>query len=502
MRKIFKVCHFPCFFTVTCFLFSSFFAVYALNVPAPGQLELEKRVEKILKHQHLKKATISVRIVTAKDNRVLFSHNTYTPLKPASNMKLLTTAAALLYLGGGFEFETGIYISHKVSKGKLPGNIIIKAGGDPNISGRFYNDNITAVPEMWADKVAEAGIKSVEGDIVVDDTMFDREYINTAWPQDQLSNWYCAQISALSFNDNCIDVTVKPQANIGKPAIVATNPETGYVKIVNSCKVTGKKSKHAISIFRKIGTNIVHVKGKCWKNAKSGSSWVTIDNPSLYLATVFKELLEKRGIEVTGAARFAADDDIKRLKKAKKITSTTSTIEQTINVTNKRSQNFYAEQLLKTLGYKTKGKGSFKSGLAAISDMLADLGYEPGKYIISDGSGLSKKNRLTTRIFTDLLCFMSKSRNNKMFIDSLPKSGEQQGSLRKRMKQAPYKSRIKAKTGYILGASGLSGYAEPPNGELIAFSILVNDFKISNRHIKNLQDSICKAIIDCCGSSN
>lgn len=495
MYRIYKSLCLICFlFTV--YTLSSYSHVAFSGNRASSQSEFQHQLELIIKHADLKNSSISMRVVSAKDKRVLYSYLPDKPLKVASNMKLLTTAAALIYLGKDFKYKTCVYTTGKLSSnGILKGDIILIGSGDPNISGRFYNGKITAIPEMWADAIEGIGIKTVEGDIVADDTVFDREYVNPTWPKDQLSRWYCAQISGLSFNDNCVDITILPGSEEGQLVKTIVEPQTDYVKIINACKTTIKKTLHSYSLFRKDGTNNIYLEGNFWKRTKRQTEWVTINKPSLFVATVFKEKLETRNITVKGKSRFVNKNDWENLKHAKKLVCTVAKMEQTINVANSRSQNFYAEQILKTLGASIKKKGTFKSGLNVVKEMIGILGHRPDEYEIADGSGLSSRNRLTTSIITDLLCFMYNHKYGKIFMDSLPVSGLS-GSLKKRLVKPPYKSRVKAKTGYIASTSALSGFAETISGDLLAFSILINDFNVSHKKIKKLQDSICKALVD------
>ncbi|MGR3177728.1 MAG: D-alanyl-D-alanine carboxypeptidase/D-alanyl-D-alanine endopeptidase [Candidatus Anammoxibacter sp.] len=494
MQKIFNVACFICILLVAYIL--SCRNIASGENGASAQLELEHKLTSILKHPHLNNASISLCVVSVNEEKVLFGYKSTKRLKVASNMKLVTTAAALIYLGKDFKYKTCVYSTGDLlPNGILSGNIILKGSGDPNISGRFYNGKITTIPEMWVDAVVGIGIKTVEGDIVADDTVFDREFFNPTWPKDQHSRWYCAQISGLSFNDNCIDITIVPGAKEGKLVKVIINPKTNYVKIINTCKTTKNKSNHSFSLYRKPETNDIYLKGHFWKGYKRQTEWITINNPSLYMATVFKEMLERRNVTVNGKIRFVNEQDKGYLKSAEKLVCTISTLEQTINIANTRSQNFYAEQILKTLGAFVNKNGTFQSGIDVVKEMISMLGHKPYEYDIADGSGLSSRNRLTTGIITDLLCFMYKHKHGKLFIDSLPVSGLS-GTLKKRLTVPPYRSRIKAKTGYIAKVSSLSGYAETLNGDLLAFSILVNDFDVSNKKIKRLQDAICRVLVD------
>ncbi|GJQ59714.1 MAG: peptidase M15 [Candidatus Scalindua sp.] len=411
-------------------------------------------------------------------------------------MKLLTTATALVYLGPDFVYETKVFYRGVLSsRGKLQGDIVIQGSGDPNISGRFYSDEITAVPSSWAKSVEEYGIKTITGDVIGDDTIFDRKFICDSWPKDQLSEWYCAPVCGLSFNDNCIDIILNPNQELGGLAYVNTEPKTSYIKIFNTCKTTDLQSKHLYSVHRRPHTNSIYVKGHIWSKSGPQRAWVTIQDPALYTATVFKEILEDRGINVMGVARVGKASEKTGKNKLYTLAVTTSSLRQSIDVANKRSQGFYAEQLVKTVGAHIKKEGSFSAGLAVMGDFLAKLGFSKNQYQIDDGSGLSKKNRLSPLMITHLLRFMYNHEERDIFWESLSISGVD-GTLKNRLTQAPYQSRVRAKTGYVLGTSTLSGYVESVKGEIIIFSILLNEIRGSIRQAKRLQDIICRLLVE------
>ena len=473
----------PCFFTVP------------LQASTSESNNLTKRIQLLLQSPSLKKASCGVNVLSLKKNTPLFSYHDKESFAIASNMKLLTTSAALDYLGPDFEYNTSIKTNGQVtSSGELRGDIYIVGSGDPNLSGRFYNGNVTAVPESWADALKKRGVSVIMGDIIADDRIFDRNYINQNWPENQLSEWYCAPSCGLSFNDNCVDITIIPSKEPGKVVSLRVEPDTSYFSVSNSCTYTPNKKEHAYSIYRKPGTNLIIVKGKFWMNAFPEKTWVTVQTPSLYLATVFKEILERNGISLRGNVRLV-NEDIEALPALETIAHTTSTMEQTINVTNKHSQNFYAEQILRTLGAHVRGEGTLEAGISVLQDFLRKLGFQPGEYQIEDGSGLSKGNRLSPRILTTLLAYMNRSPHGKALYDSLPISGVD-GSLHRRMVLPRYKNKIRAKTGYIARVSALSGYIDTASGDVLVFSILMNNFKDLGA-ARKIQDNICQAIVDC-----
>ncbi len=473
-----------------------FYIICSENVwSTPENKKLKVGIDAILQKYKPKGTDVGISIFSISKDKYLYEYNPDRPLVVASNMKLFTTATALVYLGAGFEYKTEIFYRGDISvDGKLDGDIIIKGSGDPNISGRFFDGNVTAVPTYWAGKVKEHGIQVINGDIIADDSIFDREFVHSSWPKEQLSKWYCAPVSGLSFNDNCIDIILKPNSKPGGLVSVRTGPETSYVKIINECRTTTLKSKHYYTLYRKPFTNRINVKGNFWSKAQPGKEWIAINNPPLYVATIFKEILEAKDVRIMGEARAIDQTDMDVRGRRHKLAATTSSLRQSITVANKRSQGFYSEQILKTLGAVMNNEGTFSGGLEVIADFITQLGIPEDHYHLDDGSGLSKKNKLTPEMFTRLLRYMYKHKNAGIFLKSLPISGTD-GTLKKRLKEKPYKSRIRAKTGYVSGTSTLSGYVKTLDEEVIAFSILVNKIKGGTWQAKRLQDVICRFLV-------
>ncbi len=475
-------------------IFDAFFAAF-LDAKTTTPQDFKSHLRLLLNNPSLRNVSYGISVVSIKKNSSLFDYRSNDLFSVASNMKLLTTSTALDYLGPDFEYKTIVVAQGKITtSGELHGDIIIKGSGDPNISGRFYHGNILAVPESWAQAIKDRGIRVIRGDIVADDTIFDRIYVNPHWPANQLSAWYCAPSCGLSFNDNCVDITLVPGKNPGGVVTLLIDPDTSYFTIFNSCVYTASKKEHRYSMYRKPDTNQIFITGKFCVNASPEKTWVSVHNPALYLATVFKEVLEKNGIVVYGNARLI--DECNPVKSdGEVITQTTSTMEQAVFVTNKRSQNFYAEQIIKTLGAQIKGRGTLEAGIEVVHEFLSKLGFQPEEYTIDDGCGLSKGNRLSPKMITTLLAYMSKHPHGGVLWDSLPASGTD-GGLRRRMISPRYKNKIHAKTGYIAKTSALSGYIETSRDDVLAFSILMNNFKNLSTIMK-LQDAICQTLVDC-----
>ncbi|MFN3467078.1 MAG: D-alanyl-D-alanine carboxypeptidase/D-alanyl-D-alanine-endopeptidase, partial [Candidatus Brocadiales bacterium] len=476
---------------------------YSPGAPPPG---LAQRLTPLLSSDSLKGASVGINVVRLPDKEPLFSYNNRELFVIASNMKLFTTATALDYLGSDYQFKTKLFYRGEIDpNGRLLGDIIVRGGGDPSISGRFNGGRVTAVLEGWAEVILQAGIKEVAGDIVADDSFFDKEWVHPGWPKNQLLSWYCAPVSALSLNDNCLDIILQPGRD-GR-AKMELEPGGCYIKVFSSCRVSDNLKKSRVQIYRGPDSGEIYVRGEIPSRHKLQRHSVPVDNPPLFLVSVFREVLERKGIKVAGQPRLlepkesgqtassgpnppGADD----IKEWKLLTCTTSTMSQAVTVANTRSHNFYAEQILKTIGSEVRGQGSFSAGVEVIRELMYKLGYEPQEYQAVDGSGLCRENRFSPEMITDLLAFMYLHKEKEAFIYSLPVSGIT-GSLHKRLKSPSCTGRIKAKTGYISKVCALSGYVETHGGDTLAFSILVNDFKASPAHIKEFQDSVCNVLV-------
>jgi len=480
---------------------------------------LDSAIKKLITKYKLTKSKIGIKAISLTDNTVIYERNADTRLIPASNLKLFTTGAALCLLGPDFNYETALYRDGQITtlrspvdraNGVLEGNLIVKSNGNPNVSGRFYDGHSTAVFEEWGRTLNALGIKEVAGAIIIDDTAFDREYLVPSWPSDQLCNWYCAPISAVSFNDNCVDITVYPTlqpARMGSPVDRADKkndhvryrlePETDYVTMVNKCQLTARSSLQSIELWRTPETNTITIKGRCYDGGDAYKASVTIDEPGLYFGTVLKETLSRKsGITVSGEVMLADKTFDPQKEHLAKIASVKTDLVTTLAVTNKNSQNFYAEQLVKTLGYYSTGKGTWKSGLAQIRKFLKDNNIisevDADDFIQRDGSGLSPQDRVTANQMANLLVYLARHKYGEKFLETLAVSGVD-GTLKKRLNGKGKAHQVWAKTGYIKNVSALSGYIK--NGNHIAFSIIINGVADVSR-AKQFQDEVVSLLME------
>jgi D-alanyl-D-alanine carboxypeptidase/D-alanyl-D-alanine-endopeptidase (penicillin-binding protein 4) len=438
----------------------------------------------------LDRATVGASIVDVQTGEILCDVNADRRFVPASNVKLITTGVALLALGADFQFTTTLYARGTVAaNGTLDGNLVLVAGGDPAISGRRHDGRTTAVFDALAATAART-VRLVRGDLVIDDTIFDRQYIHPSWPRDQLLRWYCAPVSAFALNDNCIDVAVKP-GPVGEPARVLLDPPTDYFTVRNTCRTVAAGKARAI-ISRLPDRDTLAISGTLTPKSPGAASPVAVADPTRFAATVLRERLTRAGVRVAGALVLA--EKPAPLKDMARLAEASHSLGDAVRTANKRSQNFYAEMILKTLGRRVAHPATWAAGRRVVSEHLKAVGIRPGTYTLDDGSGLSKRNAFSPLQFTVFLRHMARSRQAAPFLASLAVSGVD-GTLRGRLDGPRHKRAVLAKTGTVRGASALSGYVKS-GGRLRAFSILVNGDGLRAASARRLQDAICRTLVE------
>lgn len=458
-------------------------------VPIAVGNTLEERLSSLVNSAVARASETSIQIVEVDSGRIVAERNPHLVLAPASNMKLFTTAAAIDLLEPAFEVTTDVHARGDVdASGTLNGDVKIVGRGDPTIGGRFHDGSATAVLQEWAADLKRAGIKTISGDLIFEYGYFDADYIHPSWPVDQLVNWYEAPIAAFSLQEGCVQVRVLPARN-GRPCVVQLEPPTGFVTVQNSCR-TGRGLPF---ITRLRGSNTIVVRGGVPSRSGATEVFVTVENPVHYFAAVTTETFAREGIRVMGQVVLTPRDARTDWRLVTKHTTPLSIL---IYVINKKSQNHYAEQVLKMIGAETRGDGSWAAGNAEIQKWLtAKIGVPAAEFVPVDGSGMSRNNRASANAFIMLLRHMWKSPWREEFVSSLPYSGDPDSKFGNRLRQPPFARQVYAKTGYISGVIGLSGYVHAQSGKVYAFSFIFNRYRVGVFAVYRLQDEMLKEII-------
>ncbi len=416
----------------------------------------------------------------------------------ASNTKLVTSAAALDRLGPGFFLETEVLVRGRVAGGVLEGDLAVVGGGDPSLSGRDYLGDVYGPFREWAAALRQLGVRRLAGDLVLVHGLFDAEHVHPDWPRDQLTRWYEAPVAALAFNDSCVRVRVRPGPRPGAPAAVEVEPALELFELASSALTTGARRHQGLAVGREetpAEAWTLTVGGRIHRSAEPYGQWVAVADPVAYFGAALRAALAEEGIEVAGRLVPVAALPPAAGGPWRRVATHRTGLLTVLEVVNKRSQNLYAESVLKLLGARLCGEGSWAAGRRVAEEFLTEAGLAPGAYRLADGSGMSRGNRFTPEQVTRLLRHMFEHRWGEEYLRTLPYSGERFLRWSKRLAQPPYRGNVLAKTGYLAGVSTLSGYAKARSGALYAFSILMNGIR-TDSEARAAQDRIVKAVID------
>jgi len=466
----------------------------AANAPARDQVTAA--IDRLLSHRNLRDAVIGVEIRSVSARHALYGRNRHEALIVASNNKLVSTAAVLFHLGHDALLETGLYCRGTLTEGTLDGNLVVKGGGDPALCARFHDGDALEPLRVLAAGAQQAQITTVVGDLVLDDTVFDRGFVAPGWPADQLDYYYCAPVSGLSWQENVIDVKVEPGTTVGAAARLFIDPSSAPFIVEGRIK-TGLRTKNpTIHLQRPGADGVIKVRGEMPLGSARWQGKVAVTTPPRYFGHMLRQILLQAGVEIRGNIVLAEAPIPVDSQEYRCLSRYTTPLRDLIIVVNKESHNNFAEHLFKLAGWKTEGQGSFAAGAAAVDKLFEDLVLEEvDPFTIVDGSGLSRGNRFSAHTLVSLLAAMYDSALRDTFIRSLPVAG-MDGSLKKRMNEEPYRQQVRAKTGWIREVSALSGYIRAGSGEVYVFSILFNGYKGMNGEMKKVQDDICRVVVD------
>jgi len=464
-------------------------AVPARPADAATGTTLSERISSLMNGSVARSADVSLQVVDVETGAVIAERNPNMPLAPASNMKLFTTAAAIDLLHPDFQVTTTVFMRGTADPGgTLNGDVKVVGHGDPTIGGRFHDGHATAVIDEWATDLKRAGVKTIHGNLIFEYGYMDIEYIHPTWPVNQLVNWYEAPVAAFSMQENCVQVRVLP-TRPGKACLVQFEPPTSYLQLDTSC-ITGRGLPF---ITRYRNSNTIVVRGGTPARTGVTEIFVTIENPVQYFATVTHETFVRNGINVQGQIIVTPRDDRPDWKA---VSQHTTPLNVVVDVINKKSQNHYAEELVKIIGAETKKDGTWPAGTGAVTEWLTGkLDVPASEYHQADGSGMSRDNRASANAFVHLLRYMWKGPYREDFVSSLPYSGDPDSKFGHRLRVAPYARQVFAKTGYITGVVGLSGYVRGGSGRIYAFSFVFNRYHVGVYAVYQLQDTMLKEII-------
>ncbi|MFH8370351.1 D-alanyl-D-alanine carboxypeptidase/D-alanyl-D-alanine-endopeptidase [Streptomyces sp. NPDC018031] len=458
---------------------------------------LPQAIDAILDDPRLAGGAAGVVVADAATGDIRYEHRGTDRLMPASNTKLVTSAAAMELLGPDHRFSTDVLTDGRLRGSVLTGDLYLRGTGDPTMLARDY--------DRLAADLAAKGVKRVTGRLIADDTRFDTQRLGRSWAGDDESAYYAAQISPLTvapdtdYDAGTVIVRTAPGGSAGTRPRVTVTPANDHVRIENRATTVAQGSPNTLGVERRHGGNTITVTGNLPLGAAPATQWVSVWEPTGYAAAVFADALAGHGVRVDGAVRLGLATPADAVPLA---THRSMPLKELLVPFMKLSNNNHAEVLTKAIGHRTAGRGTWSAGLAAIGGYLKRIGVDPAALRQVDGSGLSRLNTIPAREFTALLLAVREEPWYADWYASLPVAcGPDRltgGTLRSRMCGTPAARNARAKTGSLTGASALSGYVTDADGRELVYSIVLNNHLAAS--VKSVEDAIVVTLASSGGS--
>jgi D-alanyl-D-alanine carboxypeptidase/D-alanyl-D-alanine-endopeptidase (penicillin-binding protein 4) len=491
--------------------FSALAQRHAAQASAETASDLQARIRTHISQPRFSAATWGVKIVQLENGKLFFEHNAAKLMKPASNAKLYTGALALDRLGPECQIKTSLYARAQLdSAGILKSDLIVYGRGDPSLAARFNDGNYQKSIEPLVEALASAGVKRIEGNLVGDESYFRGPPFGAGWTWDDLQYYYGAEVSALTVEDNVLDIVVKPGSAIGDPCQLAINPATSFLHFINQTQTVPKETGRRVDVYRPVGSNTAYLSGHLPVGGSNHIDAVAVPRPADFFVSLLRDALEKRSIKVTGELRSVnwidRETEIVEPSELIELASVSSRpLREILPKMLKPSQNLYAQLLLLQVGAASEmpkkaggtqdrsvdsslrsrsnssvltsdaPRTSEELGLAEMKNFLKEAGVKNGDVLLEEGSGLSRACLVTPNATVELLRFMNRHKHAEMFRDALPVAAVD-GTLRSRMKETKAARNVQAKTGRLRYVDTLSGYVTTAGGEQLAFSIMLNNY--------------------------
>jgi serine-type D-Ala-D-Ala carboxypeptidase/endopeptidase (penicillin-binding protein 4) len=450
--------------------------------------KLRSDLDKIFSDARFANAQWGVEVFSLDRSEMLYAKNSLRLYIPASNNKILTVAAALTQLGPDYRFKTQVWTDGTVFDGILKGDLIVAGFGDPSSSSRIAPKDPFRTFRIWATNLKQRGIHAIDGNILGDGASFEETAYGQGWAWDDLAEGYAAPVSALQFNENLISLEIAPGSKAGEFASIEMSPLAQYLTVDNRLVTKAAGSSTHIEMERgRLGEEIT-VRGILSENSFAIDRDVAVQSPIRYYLSALKQVLREEGIDTSRC-------DIKEWKNVRSQSSSllwtqwSPPLSELVNPLLKMSLNLATETLVRVLGLERRGDGSFSKGKEVVAEVLDRMGIPKESYSYSDASGLSRMNLVSADALIRMLKQMHQSPNFPIFYDALPIAGVD-GTLSARMKGTPAENNVHAKTGTLTHISALSGYVRTADKEMLAFSMIANNFLVEKNEAEHIQDRV------------
>ena len=418
-------------------------------------------------------------ICEMKSGITIYENNPDIPMIPSSNLKLLVSASALHYLGSDYTYKTKIYGTPiDKERGVMESSLYLVGSGDPTFCEPYMNP--LSVLETFANELSRKGLRRIIGDVIGDDSAFDRQFTGRAWKERYMLDSYSAQCGGLSLNANLVQIT----AHNG---LLSFFPDTTIMNVKN---ITSPSGYSEINVKRKSGSNDVEISGPLAPEISDGAT-ITVHNPPLFATNTFGKILQNQGIFQIGSVKLIEENN-KKYEYNDFVELCSHESPKLINILkdmNKESDNLLSQHVFKAIGAEINGKGTQDLSEAAVKSFMRELGVNTKGLVMADGCGLSEENKITARQLVDLLSYMYDHKEGKNFISTLPQAGVD-GTLRYRMSG----NKVFAKTGTIDGCSSLAGYVWTANENIVVFAIISNEHELGQAVYKGFEDLLVDTI--------
>lgn len=427
-------------------------------------------------------------LMNCNTGQVISEANSNISLTPASTLKLVTTIAALKLLGKDYRYKTKLEYEGNIdlANGILYGNLIITGGGDPTLNSEHFKKNDDKqLTDKWAKILKEKGIKRIEGSIIADETIFEKNPVPSGWIWADIGNYYGAGAYGLSYNDNLYKINFQSKQAGGKTQILSTDPPLPYINFIN--EVTAGGTEDNAYIYGAPYTNYRYISGTIPPDKNNFVVKGSLPDPAWFCAQSLLTSIKNIGISVSGYAvtlkGLKEGEPYKERERKTLYTHYSPPLDSIVFITNTISNNLYVEHLLKTLSMEKNGKGTLEGGIKEVGSLFEKLGIDRKGFFMEDGSGLSRSNAITTKQLTQLLRLISTDSIFTSLYNSLPIAGKT-GTLSTFLKNSKAENNMRAKSGSMERIRAYSGYYNNSRGELMSFTLIINNYNGSSSEIK------------------
>lgn len=475
--------------------------ILAAMQPVAGQKTrpLQKAVEDFSANPLMENAAWGFMVMDVQSGKEILSVSPNLSLIPASAQKAMTTLTSLALLGTDYRFETLIQYDGHIENGILHGNLYITGTGDPTLGATQLHDSLELKNTFsaWLSDIRSSGITAVKGNIIADGSYFDKHMIPPKWMWEDIGNYYGAGAHALTVHENMYTVFFEPATREGAPARVNnTTPTVPEMDFINDVSTGPRGSGDRVYIYGVPGQDTRWLTGTVPLGQSNFAVRGSLPDPGKYLARVFAEFLKNEQITVEGHALTHQTAQNLTPAENRVILSRwlSPTLADITQRTNMASVNTYAENLIKTLGQKFKGEGSYSKGAEVITEFWEERGINVTGLRVHDGSGLSPFNSITVSQLTQMMVFAaSDDALHPALTKGFPIAGES-GSLARMFLNSPSRGVLTAKSGFLGNVRAYTGYTQSRKGKLLAFTLIVNNYPVTGLELRHRMEELMDAI--------